>query len=486
MEYLLPIVMLLLGLALGAGAVWLLLRTKRLAEYQRGRQEAAAETAALGERLVAREETIEELRNRLSEKEAARAELQAQVTQLSAKVADLSRAVAAEQKQSQEKLSLLDAARRQLADAFKALAADALKSNSTSFLELAKTHLEKFQESAKGDLEKRQNAIGELVKPVAESLSKVDAKLLEIEKHRIEAYSGLTEQVKALSETQKELRGETANLVKALRRPQARGRWGEIQLRRVVEMAGMLEHCDFFEQQSTESENGRLRPDLIVRLPGQRTIVVDSKAPLDAYLDALEAPDEETRAAKLKEHARQVRTHILSLGKKSYFDQFEQTPDFVVLFLPGEVFYMAALEHDPGLIEAGVNERVLVTAPTSLIALLRAAAYGWREEQLAENARAISDLGKDLYKRLADVAGHVQKLGKAIENVVKTYNTAVGSLEARVLPGARRFKDLGANVAGVIVAESAPIEAAARSLQAPELLGPPDGGGTDADIDDPR
>ena len=260
MEHLLPMLMLLVGLVLGAGATWLLLRAKRAAEYERGRHEAAAETAALGERLVAREETIEELRNRLSGKEAAQAALQGQVTDLNAKAADLSRAVAEQQKQSQEKLALLDEARRQLADAFKALASDALKSNSTSFLELAKTHLEKFQESAKGDLEKRQNAIGELVKPVAESLTKVDAKLHELEKLRLEAYCGLTEQVKALSETQKELRGETANLVKALRRPQARGRWGEIQLRRVVEMAGMLEHCDFFEQQSTETENGRLRP----------------------------------------------------------------------------------------------------------------------------------------------------------------------------------------------------------------------------------
>jgi DNA recombination protein RmuC len=463
--------MLVIGLACGAGGCWLLLRAKIAAAVERERGESAAATAGLTERLAGREQTIEELRNRLAEKDAEAVALQSQVTNLSAKVADLSRAITEQQKLTQEKLALLDDARRQLADAFKALASDALKSNSTSFLDLAKTHLEKFQESAKGDLEKRQTAIGELVKPVQESLTKVDAKLQEIEKTRLEAYAGLTEQVKSLSDTQKELRGETANLVKALRRPQARGRWGEIQLRRVVEMAGMLEHCDFFEQQSTDSDNGRLRPDMIVRLPGNRTIVVDSKAPLEAYLDAIESPDDETRTAKLKEHARQVRSHILSLGKKSYFDQFEQAPDFVVLFLPGEVFYLAALEHDPTLIETGVHERVLVAAPTSLIALLRTAAYGWREEQLAENARAISELGRDLYKRLADMAKHVQDLGKAIEKVVKSYNSAVGSLEMRVLPGARRFKELGADVAGVTVAEPEPIETTARSLQAQELLG---------------
>jgi DNA recombination protein RmuC len=474
MNTILPILMLLIGLALGAGGVFLWLRARIATAYECGRGEASTDTATLSERLVARETTIEELRARLSEKEASLIDLQNQVTALNAKAADLNRAIAEQQKQSQEKLALLDDARRQLADAFKALASDALKSNSTSFLELAKTHLEKFQESAKGDLEKRQTAIGELVKPVTESLTKVDAKLQEIEKTRLEAYAGLTEQVKSLSLTQKELRGETANLVKALRRPQTRGRWGEIQLRRVVEMAGMLEHCDFFEQQSTDTDTGRLRPDLIVRLPGHRTIVVDSKAPLEAYLDAIEAPDEETRTVKLKEHARQVRTHILALGKKSYFDQFEQTPDFVVLFLPGEVFYIAALEQDPSLIETGVNERVLVAAPTSLIALLRTAAYGWREEQLAENARAISELGKELYKRLADMAKHVQDLGKAIETVVKKYNSAVGSLEMRVLPGARRFKELGADVAGVTVAEPDPIETTARMLQSPELLGPAD------------
>ena len=397
-----------------------------------------------------------------------------------ARAAELSRALAEEQKQAKEKLALLDDAKRQLADAFKALAAEALKSSNTSFLELAKTQLEKFQESARGDLEKRQTAIDELVKPVKESLGKVDAKLQEIEKTRIEAYSGLTEQVKSLSESQKDLRTETANLVKALRRPQARGRWGEIQLRRVVEMAGMLEHCDFVEQQSVGTDDGRLRPDLIVKLPGRKNIVVDSKAPLEAYLEAIEAPDDETRAAKFKDHARQVRQHIAALGRKAYFEQFDPTPEFVVLFLPGEVFFSAALENDPELIELGVSQNVIVATPTTLIALLRAVAYGWRQETLADNAKAISELGQELYKRLSALGRAHAEAGKRLGTAIVAYNNAVGSLESRVLVSARRFKDLGAAAGGAEIEEVKQIETSSRLLQAPELLPP-----GDANVDAP-
>jgi DNA recombination protein RmuC len=475
MSYILPILMLLVGVALGGGAVWLLFKAKTAAAYDRGRGEASAETAALAEKVIGRDGTIEELRNRLAEKDASLVDLQRQVTALSSKAAELNQALIEQQKQAREKLALLDDAKRQLADAFKALAADALKSSNTSFLELAKTQLEKFQESAKGDLEKRQTAIDELVKPVKDSLVKVDAKLQEIEKSRIEAYSGLTEQVRSLSESQKDLRSETANLVKALRRPQARGRWGEIQLRRVVEMAGMLEHCDFVQQVSTDTEDGRLRPDLVVKLPGHKNIVVDSKAPLEAYLEAIEAADDESRAAKFKDHARQVRNHIAALGRKSYFEQFDFTPEFVVLFLPGEVFFSAALEHDPALIELGVSQNVIIATPTTLIALLRAVAYGWRQEVLAENAKAISELGQEIYKRLSDLGEHIQRLGKGLSAAVNAYNSAVGSLESRVLVSARRFKDLGASAIGAEIEEIPQIEISSRLLQAPELLGPPTG-----------
>ena len=417
---------------------------------------------------------MREARMQLTQRESELANLRAQESALAVRCAQLATELEKDQALFAERQATLEAARDSFADAFKVISADALAKNNQSFLELARATLESQQAaalaSARTDLDKRQLAIGELVAPVKTSLEKFELQIQGIEKSRIDAYATLTEQVRAMAEAQGVLRQETGNLVKALRAPQTRGRWGEMQLKRVVEMAGMLDHCDFFEQESTNTEDGRLRPDMIVKLPGGKNIVVDAKAPLAAYLDALEATDEEEKKRKLADHARQVRDHLKKLGQKAYWEQFQPSPDFVVLFLPGEMFYSAALEADPSLIEAGVDARVILATPTTLIALLRAVAYGWTQQALTENAERISQLGRELYDRIATVAEHWGRVGKNLGEAVNAYNESVASMERRVLVSARKFRDLKVAGDDKEIRDLNPVEALPREVQAPELL----------------
>lgn len=463
MEVLLPASMLVLGFVAGAFSLWLLSRTKLRYEFERGRAEGDTERATLIERLSGKESQVSDLQEALDrerdESERLRGENAANLANLLA----LQTRLEDERRASQEKLALLSAAEEKLTDAFKALSADALRNNNRSFLDLAKQNLETFQQNAKGDLDVRQRAINELIKPLKESLEKVDGRIGELEKSRAGAYSELREQVKVLAQSHLQLQSETGNLVKALRAPHVRGRWGEIQLRRVVELAGMLQYCDFVEQETVNGEDGRIRPDLIVHLPGKRTIVVDSKVPFEAFYESISATDEEVRAARLKDHARHVRTHINNLSRKAYWETVQPTPEFVLLFLPGETFYNAALENDPKLIEDGVAQNVIIATPTTLIALLKAISYGWSQEQMAKNAQEVSNLAKTLYERIRIFTRHFDEVGKSLDRALEFYNKGVGSLETRVLVTARRFKELGA-ISGEEIEILEPLDKSARPL----------------------
>jgi len=370
-----------------------------------------------------------------------------------------------------ERLKAFTDADTRLRDAFQALSADALKSNNRTFLDLAETRLREARSEATSDIDARKKAIEDLLSPMAKTLEQVDREIKDSERRRVETGAQLMQKIASLDTAGQTLRDETRRLTDALKRPGVRGRWGELQLKRVVELAGMIEYCDFTEQRTIDAgeDEGRIRPDVIVRLPGGKRIVIDAKAPLDAYLRALEAPDDEARQNLLLEHARQVRTHISQLSAKGYFEKIASTPEFVVMFLPGEMFFSAALEQDPSLIECGVEKRVIPASPTTLIALLRAVSYGWQQEAMEENARKISDLGKALYEAVRTLGSHFETLGSRLKSSLDAYNQAVGSLEGNVLIKARKFKELQAANGGEEIKGLEPIDRVPRMLQAPEL-----------------
>ena len=448
-------VLILLALAgglTGAAVAWLAVRSR---------------ASALAQRKAELEQELASARSQLGQ-------LQGENSSLHAAKAAAEATLESERSSTKEKLELLTAAGEAMSAKFEALAAAALQSNNASFLQLAKGALEKYQSEAEGELEKREKAVETLVKPISDSLKQVDEHVRELEKSRAEAYGGLKTQVESLLETQKALQTETGNLVKALREPQARGRWGELQLRRCLELAGMLDYCDFLEQVSVTADERMKRPDVVVKLPGGKNIVVDAKVPLTAYLAALEAQDETGRGAHLSDHARQVRQHIDLLSAKAYWSQFEPTPDFVVLFLPGEVFFRAAMDADLELIEYGVSRKVMVASPTTLIALLRAVAYGWNQQNLAESARKISDAGKVLYERLCKMTEHVENLGTKLEGAVKSYNEMLSSMEKRVFPAGRKLAELDRSLAAENLPDPEQIEKTPRQLESPDWQLPPE------------
>ena len=436
-----------LGVIIGGIGAWFIASfrlQKRGAEHIAEIQSSHAnQITELEKRAGGSEARIEELRQQVQVRDSEIGRMRNEFTaENQAKVEALTKLEAA-QKSFEEQKALIEAMKTEMTDTFNALSSAALKSSSEDFLRLASEHLGKVVADTKGRLGEHQAALDGMIKPLYETLKRYDEQIRSIEESRHKAYGSLEEQLRTLASTQENLQRETSNLVSALRKPQVRGRWGEMQLRRVAELSGMSIHCDFTEQQSMDTEKGRIRPDMVVHLPMEREIVVDSKVSLEAYLDAVSASTEDERKAKMEKHAQQVRAHMNKLASKEYWSQFKQSPEFVVLFIPGESFLSAALDSDSTLIEDGIQRRVIIATPTTFIALLRAIAYGWRQEQVTKNAQEISELGRQLYERMHILVQHFANVGSNLEKAIGSYNKAVGSMETRILPSVRKFKELG-------------------------------------------